>query len=1133
MLSDADARRAIREDLDQTLFVEAGAGSGKTSSLVDRVVENVLTEGVPLRSIAAVTFTDKAAAELRGRLRRELLPHASSAAAREAINEIDTAAIGTLHAFAQRILTEHPIEAGLPPLIEVRDEVASGVDADARWTTLRNDLLDDEDLTDTLVLAMAGGLKLDDLRAMAGTFNANWDLLPARVLAVPVPDLPAAFRGEAFHGEGTGAASLGEGTGAASRGEGTGAASRGEGTGAASRGEGTGAASRGEGTGGVAAMIAEARRLAALADGCAEADDKLLEPLAQLGLWADQLDQAPDDAARMTVLGDAVVKGWHLGRAGNWQFYGAGRLRDECRAVGERAQRLRDEIIDVTLRRLAHRIAAGVLDAARARRAEGRLEFHDLLVMARDLLRSPEHGAAVRSRLQQRYRRLLLDEFQDTDPIQIELAVRIAGGADATQDEWADVPVPAGSLFVVGDPKQSIYRFRRADIATYLEAQSALGREVVLNANFRTTAPILSWVNVVFGQLIQAAPDSQPPYRALTATREEAPVGPPVVTLGAAGHTDNPNAATLREREAADVVGAIRTALDEKWQVSDGPGWRDITPGDIAVLVPSRTSLPQLENALDEAGVGYHPGATSLVYRSREVRDLLTAARACDDPSDQLALVSALRSPLFGCGDDDLWTWRQAGGRFSIFSSIAGDHPVGRALDYLLRLHNESRWLSPGEVLGMLIAERRMFEQAVGHPSAAQSRTRDVWRRLRFVVDQARAWSESEHGSLREYLAWAARQGSDVARVAEAALPETDTDTVKIMTIHSAKGLEFPMVIVSGMTTRLTRRNAGLRVLWPRGGGCEMKLHSTVKTADFDAALPVDEQMGLDEKMRLLYVACTRPRDHLVVSLHRRGSGTSTSAELLAGATPPVPRFAPPSLSAVIRPKPDVRSPQTFGQWAAGAAESRAAAARSFAVTASGLEGTLPSPDPGLAKGPRNLELAPWFKGRYGTAIGRAVHGVLQSVDLTTGAGVDDAVAAQCLAEGVVPYAGLVARLTSSALAAPLVKRAAARRHWRETWVATAIGDRVLEGIVDLLYEDDDGLVVVDYKTDVVTASSLSARADFYRPQMAAYAAAVEAATSRPVARCVLLFLHPNGAEAWEVPDLQAAVTSVRAHVLT
>ena len=143
--------------------------------------------------------------------------------------------------------------------------------------------------------------------------------------------------------------------------------------------------------------------------------------------------------------------------------------------------------MDAALRQLAGRIATATLEAAGERRAEGQLEFHDLLVLARDLLSSPLHGAAVRTSLQQRYRRLLLDEFQDTDPIQVELAVRFTAGPDGGAPGWADVLVPEGSLFLVGDPKQSIYRFRRADIATYLKAQQRIGDQLVLQINFRST----------------------------------------------------------------------------------------------------------------------------------------------------------------------------------------------------------------------------------------------------------------------------------------------------------------------------------------------------------------------------------------------------------------------------------------------------------------------------------------------------------------------------------------------------------------------------------------------------------------------------------------------------------------------
>ena len=377
--------------------------------------------------------------------------------------------------------------------------------------------------------------------------------------------------------------------------------------------------------------------------------------------------------------------------------------------------------------------------------------------------------------------------------------------------------------------------------------------------------------------------------------------------LGAVAHEDRPSADDLRAREAADVAAAIHTALSQRWQVADehrlpdgraGQRWRDVQLRDIAVLIPARTSLPHLEDALDAAGLPYRAEASSLVYRAREVRDLLTAARAADDPSDPLTLVAALRSPLFGCGDDDLWTWQQAGGRWNILAplpdSVPAGHPVRDAVTYLRRLHNDRTWLAPSEVLGRLAADRRMLEVAAGGP-----RARDVWRRLRFVIDQARAWAEAEHGGLRAYLAWAGRQGQETTRVAEAMLPETDIDTLRIMTVHAAKGLEFPVVILSGMSTRPGGLRSGVDVLWPPAGGCEFRLRKDVQTGEFDTAKPIDEQMDSSERIRLLYVACTRARDHLIVSLHRRNrqapatDSGRTSAGLIAGACANAPSQIP------------------------------------------------------------------------------------------------------------------------------------------------------------------------------------------------------------------------------------------------
>ncbi|HEX6198112.1 MAG TPA: UvrD-helicase domain-containing protein [Jiangellaceae bacterium] len=1106
ILADAEARDGITARLDRTLFVEAGAGSGKTRSLVQRAVAIVLDphDPVPLRHLAIVTFTEKAGAELRDRMRTALedqiakTPDGPAAElATEALDDLDAAAIGTLHSFAQRVLSQHPVEAGLPPLIEVMDEVGSGVAFDQRWESLRADLLDDEALAPALLIAMAAGMKPDDLRSMARAFTDNWDLLDKRVLAGTPPEL----------------ASLD-----------------------------------------VARFSAEARRLAALHRYCTDESDKLLPRLAALDAWADRLDAAADDPARLAVLHEFGNRGWNVGRKDNWPDYPVARVREACAALSEDVRATRTEVLDAALRRLSRRVAQDTLAAAHARRDDGRLEFHDLLVLARELVTHPEHGPTVRAILHERYRRILLDEFQDADPIQIELATRIAGGSAADAAEWTQIAVPDGRLFVVGDPKQSIYRFRRADIGTYLEAQEHIGDDVVLETNFRTTAPVLYWINHVFGRLIAPEPGSQPRYRPLQRHRPAAPSGPSVLVTGRQLHKAGATADEIRTHEANDVVTAIRTALRERWQVDDGDGgWRDVRLDDIAILVPARTSLPQLEYALDAAGIPYRAEASSLVYRTQEVRDLLMTARAADDPSDPLALVTALRTPLFGCGDDDLWTWYQAGGRWNILAPIPDavpqDHPVRDAVVWLKRLHNDRTWLTPSEVLGRIVADRRVLEAAV-----YGRRTRDVWRQLRFVVDQARAWSEVDPGGLRGYLAWAYRQGDETARVAEAVLPETDTDTVRIMTIHAAKGLEFPVVIASGMSSVPSMARSGVEVLWPPGGGCEFKLRKDLQTSDFEHAKPIDEQMGYHERLRLLYVACTRARDHLVVSLHRRerksapkNSHTLTNAELLYEACD-----GAPSQGELIteRSEPDRGArasglhsdpPPPWPEWAEAAAAIRSRSSRPSSVSASYFEGLLDAPtprataldrldqpvDPGLAKQERDLELPPWNKGRYGTAVGRAVHGVLQAVDLATGGGLDDAVAAQALAEGVAESADIVAALARSALDSDVVQRAAARRHWRETYVGTVVGDQVLEGFVDLVYEDDDGLVVVDFKTDTVPAAAIEHRVAFYRPQIAAYVAALRAATGRPVPRGVLLFLSPTRAVDRVVDDLDDAITAL------
>ena len=583
--------------------------------------------------------------------------------------------------------------------------------------------------------------------------------------------------------------------------------------------------------------------------------------------------------------------------------------------------------------------------------------------------------------------------------------------------------------------------------------------------------------------------------------------------------------------EAALVADHIATALSEEWPIRDGR----LTPRDVTVLVPGRSSLPHLEAALKGSGVPYRLQARSLIYGSPEIEDLLLIATAADDPDDTLSVVAALRTPALGCGDDDLWRWRAAGGVFRLSSEPpdgATDSPVGRALAVMRDLHRARRTLTPSELLSRIISRARLLPSG-----AAYGQQAEVWRRYRFVVDQARAWSETEHGSLRDYLHWARSQRDEEDRSGEVVLDEHDSAAVSVMTIHAAKGLQFPMVVLAGMTSKPALKPPAL--LWDDSGRPQMAARN-ITTSGWKELADLENERLDHEQRRLLYVATTRAMDYLTVSAAVEGDTAGNRparGQLLAAAAVGAGHidWAPREQSFLLA-KPASRSdPLGWEVWkeqhdsairhaAARQAVSAGAIAHGDVSVPVGLdlpEATAPEGElPGLRKDPRDLEEPSWMKGRYGTAVGQAVHGTLQTLDLAAldpGSGlsagqradIDGAAAAQALAEGVADQADLVAALARSALGSSIIAEAAGRDHQVETYVATMIDGQVVEGFVDLLFTDTDGaIVVVDYKSDQAPGTEMIAA---YQRQLAIYGKALADATGRPVSRRVLVFCRPDG----------------------
>ena len=1113
-------RDRVTGALDATLFVEAGAGSGKTTALVRRVV-NLILGGVPLGRIAAITFTEKAAAELRHKVRRALeaavggdTPLGERAA--QALDELDQAPIGTLHAFARRLLNEFPVEARLPPQFAVLDEVQSATAFHERFTDFLEALLDNPTSVRLVELCQYDNFGIEKgVRRMAEDFQANWDLVDERVSAAPPPPADTASLQRVLAGLCTAVASFQPPPGDTQE--------------------------------KVCRAFAERSRLLSGTLPLGE----LLRLLARLA-EAKAAGNAADWKRHHRA--DDVLPAYKAAVAA-----AAAAAKDAIQLVNEERR--------LTLGALLRELT---LSSVQLRQLDGELEFHDLLVLARRLVVT---DAGVRAQLHERYTHLLLDEFQDTDPIQLELAVRITAdpvsqsGAGASADWRTLRPLP-GRLTVVGDPKQSIYRFRRADIAQFLQAREQIGAErATLSANFRSAAPVIEWVNHTMGNLIRPEPEVQPAYEPLVAARTAGHSHGSVTVLGADAHPDLPRAAAevLREREAADVAAAVVQALAEGW-----PVWRDgelhpCRPGDITILLPSRLSLPPLQVALTARDVPYRAENSSLVYAAPEVRALMLALRAADDPTDELAIVSALRTPLFGCSDRDLYEWKVTHGRrwqwvhLTALPTALQSHPVAIGLACLGEVAARVRYSTPSQLLGWLVRERCVMELAL-----AQRDSRDVWRRVRFVIDQARAWSEAGGHGVRRYLLWTRLQGDEGRFVAETVLPETDHDVVRIMTIHAAKGLEFPLTIVSGLTAK-SQVTRGRRVVWPPATWAL----SDPTDPTYQQFAPIDEQMSEAERRRLLYVACTRAMDHLVVSLHRDEKPNSSAAHELAVACEGAAHRVFTQTECELPAAATVADELPWADeatWDATRTADLARAARPAALSATTLSALLSAPAPaptpdelvhdevlhdevlhdevlddevlddgGLRKDAVDLDLPPWQRGRYGTAVGRAVHAVLQFADLRTGRNIAGLAAAQAAAEGVLGLERTIERLARSALQAPAVAEGIEGPHWRELFVATELAGTVVEGYIDLLVRHPTrGLLVVDYKTDQIADGPQRAqRLGRYGVQLAAYALALEALLGEPITAGVLVMCRTSGpAEQYEIPDWAGLQASVRARLI-
>ena len=1103
---DAAARCRIKEDLASTLFVEAGAGTGKTTALVGRVTA-LIKSGVPVTNLVVITFTRAAAAELREKVRHSVTAARDDAdegseerqKLDDALREIDFAVIQTIDSFALSMLRERPLEAGLPPVIEPVDEVQAELEFDEAWSRWLDDQPDEGEFARALATAFHLGLDrpLTALYDTARQLHANYHLIAnhdfketgvvPRVTARAIVEAGQWLPGMARF------CRLAEGDGLTER---------------------------------LETFNALAMRLEKIGPETADAD-WLLARLPKNGISASR----------------GAQKDWDDDESGV----------NACKSIKASLKDLQDmlngEFADlrrVALGDLLEPLREFVTTYAEERRSAGRAEFHDMLTWAVELLKDD----SARLHFQERYRYILVDEFQDTDPLQVELVRKL------TDREGVGRPTP-GALFVVGDPKQSIYRFRHADLPTLNRLRSDMEDGLTrITQNFRSNTSLVGWINHVFDRWMDGGGS---PYQAEYVALESDDVPPDVEPRFGVHLVGEELPETridpVRRTEMAELARVAREIGDGRWMVRGKDGPRASAFGDLCILIPRRTALPLLERALEEHEVPFTTVGNSLIFVTEDVRDLLSALTAIDDPTDQVAVVAALRSPAYACSDADIWAWSRNGHAFNYLNEPDArapgmDGPVARAFESLRAFHDGRLDASPAVLIERFVRERRLRELAL-----VGGRTEERWSRIQFLTEMARSLAESGRATLRDFVLWARQQAERDVRAPDAATGEAG-HVVQVMTVHAAKGLEFPIVMLTGLNSDLNSRAENAlfdhRPDAPVPIGVRMGSGGTYfETGGFDALRDQEKNAGKLENVRLMYVAATRAMDHLIVSTFRKArDGKSQAAQIVeySGDAPETwsPVVPVAGHAGTARPRKDAGALSDHALddpdvWERARVELIRKMSASPLVAASSLhESGDASPPPKTED--EQIELDPWRRGRAASSIGRAVHAVLQDVDLSESSApgmlamLGTLAARHAPAHDVASYEQEILELAAATLKTPVMERAADAyrkgRAWRETFVSAAVGESgvIVEGYVDLLFEEEDGsLVIVDYKTDRTDAA-----AERYEAQLGAYVAAVRKATGRVVSEAVLVFSRRAAqalkrgenveAAQYRVPDLNSAV---------
>lgn len=1109
-LPDDTARRAATRERARNVVIDAGAGTGKTEILVRRLVELVApaddaVAALSIDRVAAVTFTRRAAGELAFRIRQRLLADLSASDVsparrgrlRTALAGLDAAAVGTIHAFCDRLLRRYPVEARLSASYDIAEDTSLLVDETldlllrgVRNGTLAQDLGGyDEILADEAAETLRDfsrcGLRLQTqeneyrnkygLDALVESFVRTRDVPPA---------LPALeeFRYDDYRG-----------------------------------------------------LCLE---FLALVDPIAHIPGAGVEWLVQVATRIRRVERVQDPVVLFAEIAAPLARRGVLGRAENradlgnddraWNAWKA--ILGDNRVNPVRATALRDDLLEPLTSWMASRlvnlqpIVVAAYDVVKRRRRS--VDQLDLLLQLRNLLRD---RLDVRAELQSVYDHLLVDEFQDTDPLQAEVLMYLCeDGATATR--WEEVRPRAGCITVVGDPQQSIYRFRRADIQMYDQVTQRLAdagaARFTLSASLRSDPRLVDWFNARFSEILELPPapgerfdaaTGRAYYQPLTNGRIPAATTPRVHALPIVPADGADRAEDFRRVEAEALAYYLRwlvsEACEERIPVRNGAP-RRITYGDIAILAAVTTNVGLLRGPFDEHGIPYVAAGGRLFLQDDLHRRFLLGLRALADRDDGVAEAALLRPPFFAIDASDLMRDR-----------AREDSPEALRAREARDLVRELRRLrfdrSPGETARDLLERTAIGRDVALGANGAQrlAGLRELCLTLERLAAQDGLDYDAATAALREWVS-APAQLDPPAPV--------EGNTVRILTIHQAKGLEFPVVVMWDCRGTMTMRGASDPpwVLSRDGAAWSLSIDklSWQEPADGEI-LPRERLYENTQRERLTYVAATRARDLLVLpcaghpdeTVARAGSATNRRLiedspdgsvcvlerfledELPTWAVPPVAPAFPMSVPAADDATLEVL-------WRASLEDAALPRLVPRAVSVVAHESAeLDSAHP--------LIPAPRRPSRFGPDFGTTVHRAI-GLSLRDGLSPAESVRRSALAIGLtdhLPEAVADVTRTLATLTAEGLSRRPGTDLRLEYPVAAPNTDAttLLVGTIDLVVVRPDELVILDFKSDAFVDGAMESTYSDYVAQLRSYAELLDPVSSRT--RVGLLFTQSGG----------------------